>query len=134
LTVGQLSARTGVPVKALRRYTDWGLVNTLGRSAGNYRLFPADAVYCLEQIAMLRELGLTLAEIRQLSAAYGSRRVGPLLAQFLTRAAARLDAQMAAAQQTRRRIDRFADEHHAMLAGRSAHDLWPGALAGQRRG
>jgi len=30
ITVGELSRRTGVPAKALREYTDWGLIDTLG--------------------------------------------------------------------------------------------------------
>jgi MerR family regulatory protein len=38
MTIGNLSRRTGVPVKALRQYEDMGLVYTAGRSAGNYRL------------------------------------------------------------------------------------------------
>lgn len=33
MTIGVLSARTGVRVKALREYTDLGLIHTLGRSA-----------------------------------------------------------------------------------------------------
>jgi predicted site-specific integrase-resolvase len=43
MTVGDLSRRTGVAVKTLRQYTDWGLIYTVGRSATNYRLFDADA-------------------------------------------------------------------------------------------
>ncbi|MGH4017067.1 MAG: MerR family transcriptional regulator [Pseudonocardiaceae bacterium] len=31
MTVGELSRRTGVPIKNLRQYTDWGLINTVGR-------------------------------------------------------------------------------------------------------
>jgi len=39
MTIGALSRRTGVPVKALREYEDLGLIYTVGRSAGNYQLF-----------------------------------------------------------------------------------------------
>jgi MerR family transcriptional regulator, copper efflux regulator len=39
MTIGQLSRRTGVPIKVLREYERLGFVYTLGRSAGNYRLF-----------------------------------------------------------------------------------------------
>jgi MerR family regulatory protein len=39
MTIGTLSRRTGVPVKALRAYEDMGLLYTVGRSPGNYRLF-----------------------------------------------------------------------------------------------
>jgi MerR family copper efflux transcriptional regulator len=41
MTVGELSRRTGVPIKNLRQYTDWGLISTRGRSATNYRLYQA---------------------------------------------------------------------------------------------
>jgi len=34
ITIGALSRRTGVPVKALREYEDLGLIYTVGRSAG----------------------------------------------------------------------------------------------------
>jgi len=39
MTIGTLSRRTGVPVKTLREYEDLGLIYTVGRSNGNYRLF-----------------------------------------------------------------------------------------------
>jgi hypothetical protein len=35
-----------VPVKALREYEDLGLIYTVGRSAGNYRLFDEEALWC----------------------------------------------------------------------------------------
>lgn len=66
LTVGMLPQRTGVPVKALREYADAGLIYTVGRSAGNYRLFGEEALWCVEVIDTLRAVGLTVAEIRQL--------------------------------------------------------------------
>jgi hypothetical protein len=46
MTIGALSRRTGVPVKALREYEDLGLIYTVGRSAGNYRLFDEEALWC----------------------------------------------------------------------------------------
>jgi MerR family copper efflux transcriptional regulator len=55
MTVGELSRRSGVPVKALRDYTDWGLIETLGRSAGNYRLYTSDALWCVDAIATPHE-------------------------------------------------------------------------------
>lgn len=44
MTVGELSRRTGVTVKALRRYEGMGLIYTLGRSATGYRLFDQTAL------------------------------------------------------------------------------------------
>ncbi len=65
MTVGDLSRRTRVPIKALRAYTDWGLINTLGRNGANYRLYDADALRCVQIITELRGLGLTLADPRR---------------------------------------------------------------------
>jgi DNA-binding transcriptional MerR regulator len=45
LTIGQLSRRTGVPIKALREYEQLGLLYTRGRSESNYRLFDEDALW-----------------------------------------------------------------------------------------
>ena len=70
MTIGVLSRRTGVPVKVLRTYEDLGLIYTVGRSAGNYRLFGDEALWCVRVVGGLRSLGLTLAEIQTLAAVY----------------------------------------------------------------
>ena len=57
MTIGALSRRTGVPVKALREYEDLGLIYTVGRSAGNYRLFDEEALWCVGVIGTLRDSG-----------------------------------------------------------------------------
>ncbi len=70
MTIGTLSRRTGVSVKTLRAYEDMGLIYTLGRSPGNYRLFGEEALWCVGVVSGLRTLGLTLEEIRDLASAY----------------------------------------------------------------
>ncbi len=70
MTIGQLSRRTGVPVKVLRHYEDLGFLYTLGRSKSNYRLFGQEALWCVQVIGGLRSLGLTLKEIRALVTCY----------------------------------------------------------------
>jgi DNA-binding transcriptional MerR regulator len=83
MTIGALSKRTGVPVKQLRRYENLGFLYTVGRTAGNYRLFDETARWCVEAVTTLRSLGLTLTEIAELIEAYLTRpdgNVGPLLA------------------------------------------------------
>ena len=57
MTIGALSSRTGVAVKALREYEDLGLIYTVGRSAGNYRLFDEEALWCVAVIITLRGSG-----------------------------------------------------------------------------
>jgi DNA-binding transcriptional MerR regulator len=39
MTVGQLARRTGLSIKAIRRYEGLGLIYSAGRSDANYRLF-----------------------------------------------------------------------------------------------
>ncbi len=119
MTVGELSRRTGVPIKTLRQYADWGLVYTVGRSATGYRLFDADALWCIGVIGQLRGLGLTVAELRRLTAIYLERNepLGPHLAERLQDSRNRLNARIHHLQETLRRIDDFESAHRPELAG-----------------
>ncbi|MDI3389127.1 MerR family transcriptional regulator [Streptomyces sp. B-S-A8] len=119
MTVGELSRRTGVTVKALREYTDLGLICTLGRSPANYRLYDTDALWCVRFIGELRGLGLTVAEIRRLTTtgADGTgRMVGSHLAELLRRSRERMRQRIAAQQQILDRIEKFEAEHQTDLA------------------
>ena len=66
MTIGQLSRRSGVPIKILRTYEDLGFLYTRGRSESNYRLFGEETLWCVQVVQGLRSLGLTLKEIRAL--------------------------------------------------------------------
>jgi DNA-binding transcriptional MerR regulator len=110
MTVGELSHWTGVPAKALREYTDWGLIYTPGRSGANYRLYDDEALRCVRAITELRGPGLTLAEIRWLASSYPDQNgqlIGPRLAQRLRDARAHVEAQIARLERTRHHIDAF---------------------------
>lgn len=120
MTIGVLSRRTGVPVKALREYADAGLIYTAGRSTANYRLFDDEALWCVGVINSLRSVGLTVAEIRQLVGLYlraWDEPVGPTLAALLHDARSRTTARISELQRLLERIDRFEAEHAAELAG-----------------
>ena len=122
MTIGALSRRTGVPVKALREYEDLGLIYTVGRSAGNYRLFDEEALWCVGVIGTLRGLGLTLAEIRDLTATYLERTkepIGPRLAEVLHAVRARTEDRITELRQLLQRIDDYQSEFGAQLAGRA---------------
>jgi DNA-binding transcriptional MerR regulator len=108
MTIGELSRRGGVPVKALRAYTDMGLVYSAGRSPAGYRLFDDSALWCVAVIGQLRGLGLTVAEIRELAAIYLGRPgepIGPHVAERLRCARGRADARIRDLQALRQRID-----------------------------
>lgn len=126
MTIGQLSRQTGVSVKVLRRYEGRGLLYSAGRSAANYRLFDNAALWCVRVITGLRNLGLTVAEIRDLAGVYrGSPGdpIGPHLAERLHAVRRRLDERIAGLVELRRRIGDFEACHTAALAGRPDTDF-----------
>jgi MerR family transcriptional regulator, copper efflux regulator len=110
MTIGQLSRRTGVPIKVLRDYEGLGFLYTLGRSESNYRLFGEEAMWCVQVIQGLRSLGLTLKEIQALIMCYLERPGEPsgvLLEAQLAQALARVEARIIALQALRQRILEF---------------------------
>jgi DNA-binding transcriptional MerR regulator len=64
-SIGELARRTGLTVKAIRFYSDRGIVPPAERSAAGHRRYGTDAVARLELVRTLRELGLDLATIRR---------------------------------------------------------------------
>ena len=66
LTAAQCAVRTGLTVRALRVYENHGLI-TPGRSAAGWRRYGAPELLRLNQIGLLKVLGLTLKQIRDLT-------------------------------------------------------------------
>ena len=62
ITIGQLAARTGVAVSAIRFYEDQGLLHAL-RTKGNQRRFLRSDIRRVSFILIAQKLGLALAEI-----------------------------------------------------------------------
>jgi len=122
MTIGTLSRRSGVPVKTLRAYEDMGLIYTVGRSAGNYRLFGEEALWCIVVVGGLRELGLTLHEIGDLAGVYlqdSGEPVGPRLAAMLQAVRARTQQRIAELQLRLERIEQFEAACAAELTGQA---------------
>ena len=120
MTIGTLSRRTGIPVKALRAYEDMGLLYTVGRSPGNYRLFDDEALWCVAVVSGLRKLGLTLEEIRGVAVDYLQKTdepVGPRLAGVLKNVRGRTERQIAELRERLQLIDDFERAAAAELAG-----------------
>ncbi len=63
LSIGEVAARTGVSVSALRFYEAEGMVSP-SRSAGGQRRFPRDALRRIAFVRVAQRVGLTLDEIR----------------------------------------------------------------------
>jgi len=107
MTIGQLSRRTAVSIKTLRDYERLGFLYTLGRSAGNYRLFGDEALWCVQVIGGLRSLGLTLKEIKLITSQYTAHPEEPieeLVGKQISQALARVEARIAHLQTLRQRI------------------------------
>ncbi len=65
-SIGDLARRTGLTIKAVRFYSDRGLVPPSGRNAAGHRRYDDAALARLDLVRTLRELGLGLASIRRI--------------------------------------------------------------------
>ncbi|MFJ1993118.1 MerR family transcriptional regulator [Streptomyces asiaticus] len=79
--IGELAARTGLPVKTVRYYSDAGLLPESGRSPGGHRRYAADALPRLRLIQHLRALGTPVAAINAVMT--GKRSLGELVTREL---------------------------------------------------
>ncbi|MEZ5680015.1 MAG: redox-sensitive transcriptional activator SoxR [Erythrobacter sp.] len=64
LTIGELAARTGLSVSAIRFYEEKGLVEPW-RTSGNQRRYPRSDIRRLSFILIAQKLGLSLGEIEE---------------------------------------------------------------------
>lgn len=123
MTIGSMSRRTGVPVRTVREYEDLGLIYTVGRSAGNYRSFDDEALWCVGIIGGLRGLGLTLTEIHELASTYldpaAGEPVGRRLAGVLDEVRTRTNNRIAELHGLFGRIDEFEASNDAELTDRA---------------
>jgi DNA-binding transcriptional MerR regulator len=65
LTIGELSRRTGIPVKTLRFWSDEGLLPPKSRSRSGYRLYAEESLVRLDLVRTLRDAGLGLDAIKK---------------------------------------------------------------------
>jgi MerR family transcriptional regulator, copper efflux regulator len=122
MTVGELSRRTGLTIKAIREYEALGLIYSAGRSEGNYRLFDETALWCAHAIQEMRSVGLTIKEIKRLADAYladPDEPIGPKIAAARHRAEQRVETEIRELEALRRRIAAYCADNAAALAGRA---------------
>lgn len=63
--VGELARRTGLTIRALHHYDEIGLLRPSLHTESGHRLYTADDLARLQQILSLRQLGLSLGEVRE---------------------------------------------------------------------
>ena len=96
MRIGEVAARTGVSVDALRFYEEKQLIKPQ-RSANGYRLYPEQTLQLVGYIKMAQQLGFSLAEIGEnLPLLWNSEGVSSdLLARLFAEKIAVLDERMA---------------------------------------
>lgn len=63
--IGSVAKESGVPIKTIRYYEELGLLKSIGRTEGGFRLFSPDIFSRLNFIKRAQHLGMSLAEIRE---------------------------------------------------------------------
>jgi DNA-binding transcriptional MerR regulator len=109
MRIGELAARFGVSVKALRYYDDVGILRPATRTASGYRLYGDDALAQLAFVRAAQAVALTLGEIREVIALRdrGEIPCGHVL-ELIQRRAAELDDRVAELQALRDQLRRLA--------------------------
>lgn len=64
-TAGELARWAGVSARTIRFYEEKGILQPRERSAEGYRLYADSAIVRLQEILMLKHVGLSLEEIQQ---------------------------------------------------------------------
>lgn len=100
LTIGEVADRTGVAASALRYWEEFGLLPAPARVSGQRR-YPPSAVEHVGLILLLREVGFTLREVKEL---VGARTSGGDWRELQRGKLAELDRQIARMQAARTAI------------------------------
>jgi MerR family copper efflux transcriptional regulator len=66
--IGKAAKLAGASVDTIRFYQKLGLIKSVGRSAGGYRLFDGEQIRDLKFVRHAQELGFSLTEVKELLA------------------------------------------------------------------
>lgn len=66
MQIGEFAEKAGLSVRAVRYYEELGLLEPEGHSPGGFRLYGGDSARRIQVINFLKELGLSLEEIRDI--------------------------------------------------------------------
>lgn len=76
LQIGEVARQSGASIDTIRYYEKEGLLKKPFRSAGGFRLYPAEVVGQLTFIRKAQDLGLTLKEVKSIMCC-GDKGLGP---------------------------------------------------------
>lgn len=89
LTTGEMARRSRTTVRTVRFYEETGVLEPASRSDGGHRLFAASELDKLKFVSALREVGLSLEEIKLLLAMKANQGCGAAAAREVTQVLAR---------------------------------------------
>jgi DNA-binding transcriptional MerR regulator len=93
--IGELAGLLDLSPRTIRYYEEIGLLTSVRRMEGGKRIYTSDDLRRLRFIKKLKALGLTLAEMQELEAAYRKHRTNrtvlPRLIELLDRRVAEID-------------------------------------------
>jgi DNA-binding transcriptional MerR regulator len=72
--IGEVATATGLTIRALHHYDQIGLVVPSGRTPGGHRLYTSADLALLYQVTAMRQLGLSLDQVRPLLAGHADVR------------------------------------------------------------
>ena len=110
MQIGEASRASGVSTKMIRHYEAIGLIPRADRRDSNYRDYGAEDIHRLGFVARARDIGFSLAEIRDLLRLWANRRRSSRDVKALTLGHMRdLDAKIAALEEMRSTLAHLAE-------------------------
>ncbi len=108
IRIGDLARRTGLTVRTLRYYEEFGLLESVKRVEGGVRVYTKEDERRLRFVQRLKVLGLTLQEMLELERLYRkectNRAVLPKLVEMLDRHLAQIGSRIEALESLREQI------------------------------
>jgi MerR family copper efflux transcriptional regulator len=113
LNIGEAAASSGVSAKMIRHYEQIGLMPGARRSAAGYRLYGEPDIHNLRFVRRARNLGFSIAEIRELLGLWHNRRrASGDVKRLVQKHVADLDARIDELQAMRRTLASLAAHCH----------------------
>ncbi len=129
LSIAEVGERTGLSARTLRYYEEVGLLPGVRRRQGGRRVYGPDELERLRFIRRLKQLGLSLAEIRELNAVHAiAGSTGAMLEHLETVLGSRLeelDARIGELSSLRDEIDRYRERVARRIARDAAERRQP---------